>query len=198
LAALEAAVAADGVSVQILTDTWRHDAILDLIVVSNDAQMDGPAFVSELKHRIRFNAPVALAHGDSLSPRYSRSPALPSWVGDCFFGMVLGKTDENTKYAAQIRSSPAIAVFTGDKAHPDHWMRVGRSFERFALLASALNIRLAMINQAVEVWAVRTELATLLGIKGQRPDLVVRFGSASPMPMSLRRPTHAVARPLMT
>ena len=65
------------------------------------------------------------------------------------------------------------------------------------MLATALNIRLAMINQAVEVSAVRTELATLLGIKGQRPDLVVRFGSASPMPMSLRRPTHAVARPLM-
>jgi|GEM_PF-6997587 len=101
------------------------------------------------------------------------------------------------KYAAQVRSSPGIAVFIGEKAHPDHWLRVGRSFERFALQATAPNIRLAMINQAVEVSAVRTELATLLGIRGQRPVLVVRFGSAPPTPMSRRRLTRAAARPLM-
>jgi hypothetical protein len=197
LASLEAAAAGDGVSLRILTGSKQREAILELIVAGNDAQMDDPAFVAELKHWIRFNAPAALAHGDGLYSRCSGSPALPSWVGDRFFGMVFKKTDEDAKYVAQIRSSPGIAIFTGDNADPDHWMRVGRSFERFALQATALDIRLAMINQAVEVPAVRTELASLIGIKGKRPDLVVRFGYAPPMPMSLRRPINAVVVPFM-
>lgn len=198
LAALEAAAVGDGVSMQILTDTRRREAILELIVAGNDAQMDDPAFVAELRHWMRFNAPAALAHGDGLYSRCSGSPALPSWVGDRFFGLVFKKATEDAKYVAQIRSSPGIAVFTGDQADPDHWMRVGRSFERFALQATALDIRVAMINQAVEVPAVRTELATLLGIKGRRPDLVVRLGYAPLMPMSLRRPTDAVVVPSLS
>jgi hypothetical protein len=198
LASLEAAAAGDGVSVQILTEPKQREAILGLVVAGNDAQMDDPAFVAELKHWIRFNAPAALAYGDGLYARCSGSPALPSWVGNRFFGMVFKKADEDAKYIGQIRSSPGIAVFSGDKADPDHWMRVGRSFERFALQATALDIRVAMINQAVEVAAVREALATLLGIKGRRPDLVVRFGYAPPMPMSLRRPSNAVIVPFLS
>jgi hypothetical protein len=195
MTSLEAAAVGEGVSVQLLTDTKQRDEILALILAGNNAQIDDPAFVAELKHWIRFNAPAALSHGDGLYSRCSGSPALPSWVGDRVFGMVFTKAGEEAKYVAQIRSSPGIAVFTGDKADPDHWMRVGRSFERFSLQATALEIRVAMINQAVEVPAIRTELATLLGTKGQRPDLVVRFGYAPPMPMSLRRPTNAVIVP---
>jgi hypothetical protein len=71
-------------------------------------------------------------------------------------------------------------------------VRVGRSFQRFALQATALGIRHAHVNQAVEVPAVRADLAGWLGIGAARPDLVVRFGYAPPMPMSLRRPVAAV------
>ncbi len=195
LAALEVASRVEGVSVQVLTDVRSRVAILDLVVAGNDAQMDDPAFVAELKRWIRFNAPAALASGDGLYSRSSGSPALPTWVGDRFFDMVFRKSSEDAKYVEQIGSSSGIAIFTGDKADPEHWMRVGRSFERFALQATALDVRVAMINQAGEVPAVRAQLATMLGITGQRPDLVVRFGHAPPMPMSLRRAVRAVIVP---
>ena len=58
---------------------------------------------------------------------------------------------------------------------------------RFALRATALGLRHAHINQPIEVPAVRREFAQWVGVGRARPDLVVRFGYAPAMPMSLRR-----------
>jgi hypothetical protein len=71
-----------------------------------------------------------------------------------------------------------------DKAH---WIEAGRCYQRFALQATALGIRNAMINQPVEIQSLRSQLATYLGIGHQRPDLIVRFGRGPLMPRSLRR-----------
>lgn len=70
---------------------------------------------------------------------------------------------ENEKYSAQIGSSAGVAVFVADHAH---------------------------INQPVEVPEVRRDFARRLGASDARPDLVVRFGYAAPLPMSLRRKAH--------
>ena len=61
------------------------------------------------------------------------------------------------------------------------------AYQRFALQATLLGIRNSFVNQPVEVAAMRAAFASWLGIPGRRPDLVVRFGYASPMPRSLRR-----------
>ena len=91
-----------------------------------------------------------------------------------------------------MRSSAGIAVFAGARPDKARWVAVGRSYQRFALQATALGIRSAMVNQAVEVTTVRSDFATALGMGGQRPDLVVRFGRGKAMPRSLRRPVSAV------
>ena len=85
-----------------------------------------------------------------------------------------------------------MAIFIGDKPDKDHWVKVGRSFQRFALQATASGLKLAMINQPVEVAKVRADLARWLGTPEVRPDLVVRFGYGKALPMSLRRPLKAV------
>ena len=99
---------------------------------------------------------------------------------------------ENNKYRDQIRSSAGIAVFVGDRADPEHWIKVGRNFQRFALQATVLGIRTAHVNQPIGVPSVRPEFARWLGTPDARPDLVIRFGRAPAMPMSLRRPVSAV------
>lgn len=189
---LEAAARQEGVSVQVFTEPADRDAILDLVVAGNSAQMDDPAFIQELADWLRFSPARAIESGDGLFSACSGNPVLPEWIGRRLFPLVFTKGAENDKYRAHVRSSAGIAVFVGEKAHPRHWISVGRSYERFALQATALGIRTAHLNQPVEVPAVRADFARWLGVPEARPDLVIRFGRAPAMPMSLRRPVSAV------
>ena len=54
-------------------------------------------------------------------------------------------------------------------------------------MTTALNLCHAHVNMPIEVRNIRPEFAKWLGMAERRPDLVVRFGHAKPMPMSLRR-----------
>jgi hypothetical protein len=154
--------------------------------------MDDPAWVQELAEWLRFSPARAVKTGDGLFSACSGNPVLPEWIGPTLFGMVFRKASENDKYRDQIQSSAGIVVFVGDKADPEHWIKVGRSFQGFALQATALGIRNAHVNQPIEVPSIRPEFARWLGMPDAWPDLVIRFGRAPAMQMSLRRPVSAV------
>lgn len=192
LSELEAAARLPGVALRLVTEGRQLEQLLDFVVAGNSAQMDDPAFVAELLDWIRFSPATALAQGDGLFGASSGNPTLPDWLGRRLFPLIFRKSAENDRYAAQLRSSAGVAIFTGESADAAHWVRVGQAFQRFALKATALGLRHAHLNQPVEVPAVRAEFAQWLGVRGARPDLVVRFGYAAPLPMSLRRPVAAV------
>ena len=178
----------DGIELTLLTERGRIDTVLDHVVAGNTAQIDDPAFVAELKAWIRFSQSQALATRDGLYSATSGNPTLPAWLGSMLFGFVFTASSENDRYAQQLRSTPAVAVFTADRQDKASWVALGRSYQRFALQATALGIRQAFVNQPVEVPAVREEFSSWLGLGERRADLVVRLGYAPPMPKSLRRP----------
>jgi hypothetical protein len=192
LALLSRAGTSEGVRVLLLTERPAIERVLEQVVQANTAQMADPAFVKELKAWIRFNGADAVRTGDGLFSVASGNPAIPSWLGELAFGWLFTTQGENDKYARQIRSSAGIAVFIGEAADKAHWVEVGRCYERFALQATALGIRNAFLNQPVEVAPLRPSFAASLGLTGQRPDLVVRFGKGPTMPSSLRRPVESV------
>lgn len=192
LGLLQRAGTSNGVRLLLLTEHVAIEQVLDYVVQGNTTQMADPAFVKELKFWIRFNGPDAVRTGDGLFSVSSGNPAIPAWLGDLAFGWFFTPKGENDKYARQIRSSAGIAVFVGQAADKAHWADVGRCYERFALQATALGIRNAFLNQPVEVPSVRPQFAAAIGLTGQRPDLVVRFGRGPPLPSSLRRPVQAV------
>lgn len=192
LALLADAARVEGVDLILVTEPARREEVLAQVIAGNSAQMDDAAFVAELLAWIRFDAASALRKGDGLFGACSGNPVLPDWLGRRMFGLVFRKSSENDKYAAQIRSSAGIAVFVGARADHEHWIRVGRSFQRFALQATALGLRHAHVNQPVEVPAIRSEFARWLGVGERRPDLAIRFGRAPALPMSMRRPVAAV------
>lgn len=194
LGLLASAAAEEGVAVDIRTQRKELDVILDFVVAGNTAQMEDPAFVQELRDWIRFSPQQAISTADGLFTAASGNPVAPSWLGRRLFRSFFKTEAENDKYRAHLQSSAGVAIFTADQEGPEHWMRVGRSFQRFALQATALNIRNAHINQPVEVATLRPEFAGWLGLPGRRPDLVVRFGRGPRLPMSLRRPPSAVIR----
>jgi hypothetical protein len=195
LCQLEEAAAMPGVDVLLITEAPRLEQALEFIQEGNSAQMDNPAFVRELKQWIRYNSTAALKTGDGLLGKCSGNPSAPNWLGPMIFDLAFKKGAENKKYARQLRSSAGLAVFIAEKEDPEGWIQVGRSFERFALQATVLSIAHAHLNMPIEVSEVRPAFAEWLGIPGRRPDLVIRFGKARPMPMSIRRPLDAVIVP---
>ena len=149
------------------------------------------AFVSELKSWLRFSPRQALRSGDGLYSAASGNPALPEWLGPRAFDLFVTAKSENDTYARQLRSSSGIAVFVGERDDRAHWALTGRACQRFALQATALGLKHAFINQPVEVAALRPELAALIGLRGRRPDIVMRFGHGPTLPYSARRPAKA-------
>ena len=192
LALLQRAGSSDSVRLLMLTERPAMEQALDYVIQGNTAQLADAAFVKELKAWIRFNGADAVRTRDGLYSVASGNPNIPSWIGDLAFRWVFTPKGENAKYARQVRSSAGIAVFVGLAADKAHWVEVGRCYERFALQATALGVRNAFLNQPVEVAALRPTFAAALGLAGQRPDLVVRFGRGPVLPRSLRRPVEAV------
>ena len=189
---LERAGTGEGVRVVLLTERPAMEKVLEYVVAGNTAQMNDPAFVEELKSWIRFGAEEAARSGDGLFAGASGNPAMPRWLGGRMMGLFFTPKSENERYARQIRNSAGIAVFVSEASGKAHWVEAGRCYERFALQATALGIRNALINQPVEVGAIRPRFAAALGLGRGRPDLVVRFGRGPTMPLSMRRPVEAV------
>jgi hypothetical protein len=192
LALLEKAGQGGGVRILLLTERAAMEEVLEYVVQGNTAQMNDPAFVEELKAWIRFSAGDAVRTADGLYAASSGNPSVPAWLGSLLFGWFFTPKSENDKYARHVRSSAGVAIFVSEAENPAQWIEVGRCYERFALQSAALGIRNAMLNQPVEVSALRPQFAAFLGVGGRRPDLVVRFGRGPTLPPSLRRPVEAV------
>lgn len=192
LSALAAAASDPAVETVLITDRPVMDRIRDLVVAGNSAQMADAAFIRELKSWLRFNPRQALRTGDGLYSATTGNPALPDWLGPLAFDRMASARSGNDKYSRQIRSSAGIAVFFGAREDPAHWVAVGRACQRFALEATALGLKHAFINQPVEVPALRPELASLIGLPGRRPDVVMRFGYGALLPYASRRPVAEV------
>lgn len=192
LQALAAAAAVPGVDLVVITDRGQIGRARDLIIAGNSAQMADAAFDRELRSWLRFNPRQALATGDGLFSPTTGNPVLPSWLGPSLFDMTFRAKTENDKYARQIQSSSGLAIFVSEHEDKEHWVRAGRACQRFALQATALGLKVAFVNQAVEVASLRPELAALVGLPGRRPDLVMRFGHGPTLPFSARRLVGAV------
>lgn len=188
---LRDAAALAGANLVLIIARAQISKVRDLVVAANSDQMADPIFMRELKRWLRFNARSAIAFGDGLFSAASGNPSLPTLLGDIAVDQLLNSRSEGDKYARQIDSSAGIAIFVGDDESRDSWIRVGQACQRFALAATTLGLKLAFVNQPVEVARWRAELAGLIGTR-KRPDLVLRFGYGPVLPYSLRRPVASV------
>ncbi len=191
LDALAAAAETPGIDLVLITDRPQLDRVRDLVVAANGLQMADEAFVRELRSWLRFSPRQALASGDGLFGPTTGNPPLPPWLGPLAFDLAFKPQSENDKYSRQLRSSAGVAVFVSQREDKDHWVRAGYASQRFALQATALGIKVAFVNQPVEIASLRPELATLVGMAGRRPDLVMRFGHGPATAFSARRPVGA-------
>jgi hypothetical protein len=189
---LEEAGSGHGVRTIFLLSDEQKDALTDFVTRGNTAQLSDAAFRDELVSWIRFNPGMALRTGDGLSGRTSGQPSIPAWLARWIMGLVLTPGGQAKTDAANIKSSAGIAVFASDGDDKAAWVETGRTYQRFALQAAALDIRTAFINQPIEVRLLRPQFESWLGLDGEYAQLMVRFGHGPLAPFSLRRPVEDV------
>lgn len=178
-------------TIMLSSDTQKN-AVIDYVTRGNIAQLTDRAFRKELVAWIRFNLVEAMRKGDGLAGRLSGQPALPTWLAKLIVGLVLTPKGQAQTDATKIRSSAGVSVFVSSHDDKAAWVEVGRAYERFALQATALNIRTAFINQPIEVRELRSQFESWLKLEGEHALLMVRFGHGPAAPFSLRRPIDDV------
>ena len=191
LEALKKSGAGQNVRTLILSET-QNNAVADFVTRGNVAQLTDSAFRGELVSWLRFNPGQALSTGDGLYVRTSGQPALPTWFAKWIIGLVLTPKGQAAADAKNIRSSAGVAVFVSSHDDKPAWVEAGRAYQRFALQATALNVRTAFINQPIEVRALRPQFESWLKLDGEHAQLMVRFGHGPTAPFSLRRPIDDV------
>ena len=189
---LEAAATGAGVTPLVFTGAAAMEPLLEYVVAGNEQQLTNDDFKQELVRWIRFNDREALASRDGLLSRGSGNPSLPRWVANLFIDSSLKPATQSKKDALHIRSSAGLLLFTSTENNPAAWLEIGRAHERFALRATALNLKCAYLNQPCEVPAVRAQVQSQLSLNGAFPQLLMRFGHGPALPRSLRRPVSEV------
>jgi len=184
----------EGISCSIITDTEEITLIAALVREACIRQFSNPLFKAELLHWIRFNQKAAHQTLDGLRAACMGSPAVPSWLGRLIFAYTATPQAEADNTASMMQGSPALALFSVQQHHREAWVKLGQSFERVALQATALNIKHAHLNMPCEEPAVRAKLKQLPGYITGEPLLLIRLGYADPLPYSYRRPVAEVMR----
>lgn len=144
-------------------------------------------FLRKLKTWLRFGPRQALDTGDGLFAAASGNATTPAWLGPLLFDRLSHAPSEHDKSARHLRSSAGGAIFVSQRDDRDYWVRAGRACQRFALMATALGLKHAFVDQPAEVPRLRHELAALVGLPGRRPDIDMRFGYGPTLPFSARR-----------
>lgn len=189
---LQDAGTSPGVRTLLITDPSKIVAISELVAEGNMAQLTDRSFRDELISWIRFNPTSALRTSDGLAGRCAGNPSLPTRLGRLLAPLVIRPRTQASTDTTNIRSSAGIAVFVTPRNDKSAWIEAGRTYQRFALQAAALDIRTAFINQPIEVQPLRDRFEALLELDGEHAQLAVRFGHGELAPYSLRRPIDDV------
>lgn len=180
-----------GVILQVRTGAAERELVLEYVTGGNLRQYADQAFVAELIAWLRFTKREALATLDGLYTRCAGNAEVPRWLGQ---RVVAGTQPQQQADAdaAKLRSAPAVAVIASATDDKVEWVRTGQVYERLALTTTTLNIKSALLNQPVEVAALRGQFQQACDLGPALPQLVLRLGYAGTMPRSPRRPVEQV------
>jgi hypothetical protein len=168
-------------------DAMQMETVVEYVHQGNLSQYADQAFTNELISWLRFNKKEAEGTQDGLYTRCSGNPEVPRWVGELFVSK--GSPEQQAvSDDKKIRSSSGIVIIASEADHKAVWVRTGQVYQRLALTMTMLGIQSALINQPLEVPAIRTQFQTALGLGSHLPQFVMRFGRANLLPQSLRRP----------
>lgn len=177
------------VSIKMISNPAEIQQITTLVKEACILQYKNPRFKEELLHWLRFNEKSALKTKDGLRSATLGFSDLSEEMGKLIFTKFATAKKEARRTERLIESSSALVLFTAKTNDKKNWVQLGRSFERFALLATAGNISHSHINMPCEEVQVRQQLKQLLHLTNEEPLLLIRIGYAvNETPATYRRP----------
>jgi nitroreductase len=180
--------ASAGTHLAFLSDFIRKASLASLVMDADRVQMAEPAFRHELARWMRPNASSAV---DGM-------PGRTLGLGDgaaLLAPLVVRTFDLGSGRAARDRDlaewSPVLAVLSTPGDTRRDWLVAGMALTRVLLLACDAGLQASFLNQPIEVPRLRGLVTTVAHGVGV-PQLILRFGYASPGPPSPRRPVADV------
>jgi|GEM_PF-70654 len=186
--ALAAAARAEGAEAAFTADEGIRRSIAAMVAEADLVQLHDKRFRRELAawmHHSRTRSRDGIP-GYAFGISEIESIAAPAVVRT--FDLGNGRAARDQSLAAH---SPVLGVLGGRTDDPPGWLAVGQALSAVALTATAANVAHAYLNQAVEVPEVRERLRRALPAV-EHPHLVLRFGFASPVRRTPRRPLDEV------
>lgn len=196
LTLLQKSARTENVDTLVLMDGAQRQVAEELVLTASDAQLAQAEIRQELLHWLRFNRQEAQEHGDGLFSACSGNPQMPGWLGPLVFDWVYTAKNERIRLGEALKSASGLILLHASQSNPQQWIESGRCVQRLALQLTGLGLKMAFINQPVEVPACRMQLAEQLNLEGRHPEMLLRFGFANPMPDSFRRPLSEVCQPV--
>ncbi len=182
----------EGVDLITLTEESEIDELEPLIIEGSNRQFQNKDFVKELVDWFRFSKAEAEKKGDGLWIKSMGLPNMPRFIGNIVMKHFVTAKSEAKRWKKLIDATSGFALFTTAQNDIAHWIRLGRSFQRFGLTATKLDISHAHVNMPCEELEVRKELAAKFNLGSKHPLLLIRFGYSEPMPYSSRRDLEEV------
>jgi hypothetical protein len=180
-------IAIPGTEVRYFITPEEIEALAPLIIEGSDLQFANKRFVEELVKWIRFNKRDAERSRDGIWGATMNMPSIPRWVGSFIMKRLVTAESESKRWKKLISASAGFALFMVEKDDVEHWIALGRSFQRFGLLTTKMGIKHAHVNMPCEEVTVRKKLAAKFCEGNNTPLLLVRFGYAGDTPYSYRR-----------
>jgi len=180
-----------GVDVKVLHKN-EFEEIFPLIEEGNLLQFSNKNFKHELMSWIRYNDKQAKETNDGLRGVSMGYPSAPAWIGKLFFKLFDSPEKEAGAAVDMVKSSSLLLLFIASENNKENWINIGRSYQRTALVATALGISHAHVNMPCEEISVRKKLKEKFGFVNEEPLLLIRLGYSEALPKSFRRPAEEV------
>ncbi len=177
----------EGVQTRLFLSETEIESLNHYIIEGTTRQFSNKAFVDELVSWVRFSEKEVMLKGDGIWTASMGLPNTGRFVGNIVMKNFITAGSEARRMEKLVTASAGLALFMVNKNDPHHWIKLGQSFQRFALKATKYQVSHSHLNMPCEEPEVREKLIFDLQLKELTPLLLIRFGFSGPMPYSFRR-----------
>lgn len=168
----------DGITSTFIDDELKKTSMIKIVSQSVKEAFADKKFTSELSHWIR---PSSVKYRDGM-PGYTLGvPKLISYLLPFAVKYFNLQTFQSKMHEHWLAHAPVYGVISSDQDNPEAWVKAGISFERIALSAEGLGLRIGIMGAPIEIGDNYKHVQELLGISS-RPQMFFRIGYGPDMP----------------